>query len=204
MFQQQSYCPTCPGYAPPVLLPPPPPTYAPAPIYSAPAAAPAAKPAANPKALGGFTAYTTKEGNPAIKQSIKTPTGSHETRIVAPNGFEVEFAAGHPWIVAKEATVYLQPDGLAGIAIPQGEATQGGKLAANYGLGPEFFKGAKHRETSIETNDQALARVGLGLESSPAMSAPSEAGLAFGVAAIVLALGILGAAIVHKTRTKRA
>jgi hypothetical protein len=154
--------------------------------------------------LAGFTAYTTTKGLPAFKQRFQTADGKvHETRIEAPGGVGLELIGGRAYIVAREATVYFQPEGLAGISLPKADSAQAAGLAANYGIGPEFLERGRSRETSIETNDPSLAKVGLGLGPSPAFGAPG--GIDFGpivaVAVVLAALGVLALAL--STRRKQ-
>lgn len=128
--------------------------------------------------LAGFEPYTTTKGLPAFKQRFQTPDGKvHEIRIEAPGGVSFEMVGSRAYVVAREATVYFQPDGLAGIEIPRAKEAQAAGLAANYGIGAEFLSRERPHEASIETNDPALAKVGLGLDSPSPFAAPPGGGL---------------------------
>lgn len=165
-----------------------------------PAVAPPAPPPVPPpeKTLAGFTPYITTKGLPAFKQQFRTADGKlHEARIEAPRGVQFEVIGGRAYVVAREATVYFQPEGLAGIALPPTDDARS-SLVANYGIGREFLSRGK-RETSIETNDPSLAKVGLGL-AGPPPPPQSAANSAVGGSLILAAIVALVAALLFKRK----
>lgn len=157
--------------------------------------------------IAGYTPYKTRDGLPALKQQVHTPAGAHETRIEAPAGFAPERFADATWLVARGANVYIRPDrpealaaGLSALGPPP---TRPRPVSANYGISPKFFD-RSDQGPQLETNDPALAKVGLGLSPPHALAPPLDADLGpiTAIAAILAALGVLAMALV--TRRKEA